>query len=98
MQPETYLPLARLLADRVRVVIPAIFALPGSWSFEHALECLRLTLDELGLERMSLLGHSFGSGLELGFAARHPERAVECVFGATLEVLGLVALSDRSVA
>ena len=84
MQPETYLPLARLLADRVRVVIPAIFALPGSWSFEHALECLRLTLDELGLERMSLLGHSFGGGLELGFAARHPERAVECVFGDTL--------------
>ena len=30
MQPETYLPLARLLADRVRVVIPAIFALPAA--------------------------------------------------------------------
>ena len=31
MQPETYLPLARLLTDRIRVVIPAIFALPGRW-------------------------------------------------------------------
>ncbi|HSV05582.1 MAG TPA: alpha/beta hydrolase [Candidatus Binatus sp.] len=84
MQPETYLPLAQLLADRVRVVIPAIFALPEPWSFEHALECLELTLGERGVERMSLLGHSFGGGLELGFAARHPERVVECVFGDTL--------------
>jgi pimeloyl-ACP methyl ester carboxylesterase len=66
MQPRTYLPLARILADRVRVVIPAIFALPGRWTFGHALDCLEATLDDLGLERVSLLGHSFGGGLELG--------------------------------
>lgn len=84
MQPATYLPLARLLADRVRVVIPAIFALPEQWSFDHAIECLELTVDDLGLDRMSLLGHSFGGGLELAFAARHPERVVECVFSDTL--------------
>ena len=84
MQPETYLPLARLLADRVRVVIPAIFALPERWSFDAALECLELTLDDQGVERTSLLGHSFGGGLELGLAARRPERVVECVFSDTL--------------
>src|SRR5207248_8630660 len=84
MQPETYLPLARLLADRVRVVIPAIFALPELWSFEHALECLELTVDDQGIDRMSLLGHSFGGGLELALAARHPDRVVECVFSDTL--------------
>jgi pimeloyl-ACP methyl ester carboxylesterase len=84
MQPETYLPLARLLADRARVVIPAIFALPERWSFDHAIECLELTVDDLGLDRMSLLGHSFGGGLELALAARHPERVVECVFSDTL--------------
>src|SRR5438105_15292718 len=86
MQPETYLPLARLLADRARVVIPAVFALPGRWTFDHALACLELTLDDLGIERTSLLGHSFGGGLELGLAARQPERRAECVFGDTLGV------------
>src|SRR4029077_1483287 len=70
MQPETYLPLARLLADRVRVVIPAIFALPERWSFDAGLECLELPLDDQGVDRTSLLGHSFGGGLELGLAAR----------------------------
>jgi pimeloyl-ACP methyl ester carboxylesterase len=84
MQPETYLPLARLLADRARVVIPAIFALPERWSFDHAIECLELTVDEQGLDRMSLLGHSFGGGMELDLACRRPERIVECVFSDTL--------------
>src|SRR5207248_6830228 len=84
MQPETYLPLARLLADRARVVIPAIFALPERWSYDGALDCLEATLDELGLERVSMLGHSFGGGLELGLAARRPERVVECIFSDTL--------------
>src|SRR5947209_4982995 len=84
MQPETYLPLARLLADRAQVVIPAIFALPERWSFDHAIECLQLTVDDQGIDRMSLLGHSFGGGLELALASRHPERVVECVFSDTL--------------
>jgi len=84
MQPETYLPLARLLADRARVVIPAIFALPERWSFEHALECLKVTVDDQGIDSTSLLGHSFGGGLELAYAARHPDRVVECVFSDTL--------------
>jgi pimeloyl-ACP methyl ester carboxylesterase len=84
MQPETYLPLARRLADRVRVVIPAIFALPERWSFAHALECLELTIDDQGIDRASLLGHSFGGGLELAYAARHPDRVVECIFSDTL--------------
>jgi pimeloyl-ACP methyl ester carboxylesterase len=84
MQPTTYLPMAQLLADRARVVIPAVFALPERWTFEHALDCLELTLDELGIERVSLLGHSFGGGLELGLAMRTPDRVVECVFSDTL--------------
>ncbi|MBV8982688.1 MAG: alpha/beta fold hydrolase [Acidimicrobiia bacterium] len=84
MQPETYLPLARRLADRARVVIPAIFDLPERWSFAHARECLELTIDDQGIDQMSLLGHSFGGGLELAYAASHPDRVVECVFSDTL--------------
>jgi pimeloyl-ACP methyl ester carboxylesterase len=99
MQPSIYLPMARLLADRVRVVIPHIFALPERWTFEHALDCLELTLDDLDAERVSLLGHSFGGGLELGLAARSPDRIIECVFSDTLGVsrefgLAREALSD----
>jgi pimeloyl-ACP methyl ester carboxylesterase len=86
MQPETYLRTAHLLADRARVVIPAIFALPERWTFDHALDCLELTLDDLGVEQVSLLGHSFGGGLELGLAARCPNRVRECVFSDTLGV------------
>jgi pimeloyl-ACP methyl ester carboxylesterase len=98
MQPRTYLPLARLLADRAHVVIPAIFDLPGQWTFGRALACLEVTLDSLGLDKVSLLGHSFGGGLELGFAASWPERTVECVFGDTLGVkqrFGLAAEALR---
>ena len=84
MQPATYLPMARLLADRARVVIPNLLALPERWTFEHALDCLELTLDEIGVDQVSLLGHSFGGGLELGLVCRSPARIVECVFSDTL--------------
>jgi pimeloyl-ACP methyl ester carboxylesterase len=97
MQPRTYLPLARLLADRVRVVIPDIFAIPGRWTFEHALDCLELTLDDVEAERVTLLGHSFGGGLELGLAARFPNRIVECVFGDTLGVNRELSLAREAV-
>lgn len=86
MQPETYLPLARLLADRARVLIPALFELQGQWRYGKALDALIATLDEHGLDRVSLLGHSFGGGLELGLAADHSDRVVECVFADTLGV------------
>jgi pimeloyl-ACP methyl ester carboxylesterase len=97
MQPSTYLPMARLLADRVRVVTPDIQALPGRWTFEYALDCLELTLDELGLGSVSLLGHSFGGGVELGLAARSPDRVVECVFSDTLGLNREVSLAREAL-
>jgi pimeloyl-ACP methyl ester carboxylesterase len=84
MRPDTYVCTADLLAERARVIIPDLFALPERWSFEHAIDCLELTFDDLEIERASLLGHSFGGGLELGLAARSPERVAECVFSDTL--------------
>jgi len=97
MQPRTYLPLARLLADRARVVIPAIFALPKWWTFGYALDCIEATLEELGLERLSILGHSFGGGLELGLAARRPDRVIECVFADTLGVRERFGLAEEAL-
>ena len=97
MQPRTYLPTAELLADRARVVIPNLFDLPERWTFEHALDCLELTLDDLGAARVTLLGHSFGGGLELGLAARFPERIVECVFSDTLGVHRELGLALEAV-
>lgn len=97
MQPETYLPLARLLADRVRVVIPAIFELQHSWRYGPALDALSATLDALGLRRVSLLGHSFGGGLELGLTSMKPDRVEECVFADTLAVSARFKLADEAL-
>jgi len=97
LQPRIYLPFAELLADRAQVLIPSIFALPGRWTFDHAIGCLEATLDEMGVARVSLLGHSFGGGLELGLAARRPERIVECVFGDTLGVRERFGLANEAL-
>jgi pimeloyl-ACP methyl ester carboxylesterase len=84
MRPVTYEPLARLLATRCRVVIPDLFALRGRWRYSDVLEAFISTVDHLGLDRFSLVGHSFGGGIELGFAMRQPGRVVELVFSDTL--------------
>jgi pimeloyl-ACP methyl ester carboxylesterase len=85
-RPHTYQPLVRLLAPRCRVVLLDIFGIRGPWRYDHVVRSFTETLDHLGLDRASLLGHSFGGGVELGFAVRHPERVVELVFSDTLAV------------
>jgi pimeloyl-ACP methyl ester carboxylesterase len=97
MQPRTYVPLARILADRARVIIPAVFALPERWTFGHALDCIEATVDDLGLDRLSILGHSFGGGLELGLAARRPQQVIECVFADTLGVRERFGLAEEAL-
>ena len=54
------------------------------------------TLDGLGLDQVTLLGHSFGGGIELGFAARFPGRVVELVFSDTLAVSREWGLADEA--
>jgi pimeloyl-ACP methyl ester carboxylesterase len=97
MQPETYLPTARLLEDRARVVIPRIFDLPGSWRFPHALDCLEATLDSCGIDEFSLLGHSFSGGLVLGLAVRRPVQTRECIFSDTLADRDRFSLADEAL-
>ncbi len=97
MRPRTYLRTARILAERTRVVIPDLFAVHGHWVYEDVLGALRAALDDLGLQRVTLIGHSFGGALELGFAAAHPERVVELVFSDTLAVSAEWSLADEAM-
>jgi pimeloyl-ACP methyl ester carboxylesterase len=86
MRPATYGRLVNLLATRCRVVVPDLFAVRGRWRSTEVLEAFAAALDHLGLDQVSLLGHSFGGGLELDFATRSPGRVVELVFSDTLAV------------
>lgn len=97
MTPRTYLRTAKILAQRARVVIPDLFAIHGRWTYKRVLEAFVVTIDELGLNQASLIGHSFGGALELGFAAAHPGRVVELVFSDTLAVSAEWGLADEAM-
>ena len=84
MKPATYSGLVKRLSRECRVIVPDLFAVKGVWSYEVVLDALTTTLDDLGVEELTIIGHSFGGGLELGFAARYPERTIELVFSDTL--------------
>ncbi len=45
------------------------------YSREHTIEDIRAILDELGLERAVIAGHSLGGYMSLAFQAKYPERA-----------------------
>jgi pimeloyl-ACP methyl ester carboxylesterase len=96
-RPDTYRSTANLLAERCRVILVDIYATRGRWRYEDVLESFTATLDHLELEQASFLGHSFGSGIELGFAVRHPERVVELVFCDTLALSSQFALALECV-
>jgi pimeloyl-ACP methyl ester carboxylesterase len=97
MRPDMYRRTARLLAERCRVILIDTYATRGRWRYEDVLESFTATLDNLGLERASFLGHSFGSGIELGFAVCHPQRVVELVFCDTLAVSSEWALAEEAL-
>jgi len=84
MRPATYGGLVELLAESCRVYVPDLFAVLGRWSYPKVLDAFIATLDHLGLAQVTLLGHSFGGGIELGFASRFPDRVVEVVFSDSL--------------
>lgn len=94
---DTYRRTAEVLAERCRVILVDIYSIRGRWRYEDVLESFTATLDSLGLDRASFLGHSFGSGIELGFAVRHPKRVVELVFCDTLAVSREWALAEEAL-
>lgn len=78
--PMTYLRTAELLAERGRVVVPGWLHVHGAWTYRGCLDALEATLRWYGVDRYTLLAHSFGGGLALGLAARDPDRVVDLVF------------------
>lgn len=97
MRPATYRVTAGLLAAQARVVVPDLFDVRGPWRSQEVLDSFTRTLDELELERVTLIGHSFGGGIELGFAASFPERVAELVFSDTLAVSDEWGLADEAL-
>jgi pimeloyl-ACP methyl ester carboxylesterase len=84
MRPRTYQALASLLASQCRVIIPDIYDGPSPWRSDGVVADLHATLEYLEIDRATLIGHSFGGGIELEFAVAHPRSVVELVFGDTL--------------
>ena len=65
------------LAARFRVIAPDMAGFgrsdkPGGYGMKLWTEQLLALLDALGLEKVSLVGNSFGGGLALRVAAEHP--------------------------
>jgi pimeloyl-ACP methyl ester carboxylesterase len=85
------------MEDRCRVVVPDLFNLRGEWRSGIVLDAFTASLDELGLDRVSLLAHSFGGGLALDFATRFPDRVVEAVFSDTLAASREWKLADEAL-
>jgi pimeloyl-ACP methyl ester carboxylesterase len=86
LSPRLYRRSAEELAARgqVRVIVPSLYDVTGPWTPESALGHLVATLDQLGLDRVTCIGHSFGGCFQLGLAATRVERVVELVFCDTL--------------
>lgn len=51
----------------------------GDNGIDLQVRCLRTLLDDLGLARVSLVGHSMGGWISLAFAATHPDRVERLV-------------------
>jgi 3-oxoadipate enol-lactonase len=65
---------------------------PGeSWSF---VDCLAALLDELGIDKISLVAQSMGGRTCLGYTLRHPERVTALVMADTILPLDLPEFGD----
>jgi 2-hydroxy-6-oxo-octa-2,4-dienoate hydrolase len=79
------------LASEHRVLAPDMAGFgfsdkPGEYSMERWVDQLDGFLTAVGLERVSLVGNSFGGGLALAFAARFPDRVDRLVLMGSMGV------------
>ncbi len=72
--------LASTLSPKQRVLAMDLRGRGGSdkpasgYSLEHHIEDIRSLLDDLGLKKVALMGHSLGAFISLAFGAKYPER------------------------
>lgn len=83
-------PIARALRDRYRVISLDLRGHgasehPGAYTFPHYAADLHCVLDRLGIERVTLVGHSLGGQIVCAYAGLFPERVLALV---TIEGLG----------
>jgi pimeloyl-ACP methyl ester carboxylesterase len=79
--------LQRLATDRDVVIYDQIGAGasarlddPSGYTFERAVRDLEAVVDAMGAARVTLLGHSWGAQVAVGYAVRHPDRVDGLVF------------------
>src|SRR5438309_12102637 len=97
LSPGVYRGTATLLAEHCRVIVPELYRIKTPWRYEDILQQFTATLDLLELESVTIIGHSFAGCVELGFAARHPERIVELVFVDTLAISREIPLAAEAL-
>ncbi len=82
---ETWTGVIGELSDRYRVIAPDLFghgssAKPiGDYSLSSHAATLRDLLDRLGIDRVTLVGHSLGGGIVMQFSYLFPERVARLV-------------------
>jgi pimeloyl-ACP methyl ester carboxylesterase len=84
MPPAMYRAAAELLSERCRVVVPDIYRVRGLWRRDDVVNRLSATIANIGMDSVTIIGHSFAGGIELSYAARFPEHVRELVFADTL--------------
>jgi pimeloyl-ACP methyl ester carboxylesterase len=87
--PATYEPAARAIGRHARVVVPSLFRTRGRWTPGRCIDAIEATLNACDIDAAVLVAHSFGGGLALEVAARHPQRVKALVFVDT------IALAER---
>jgi pimeloyl-ACP methyl ester carboxylesterase len=84
LSPMTYLRTIDLLAADNRVLAPWLRCTDTVWDFDTLVDSVAATLDANQVDRVRVVGHSFGGAIAIGLTARHPERvssllAVDCL-------------------
>ncbi|MCJ7827926.1 alpha/beta hydrolase [Patescibacteria group bacterium] len=89
LESQTYQPLIKQLQKSYRVLVPD---LPGfgktplvssNWGVVEYAQVVVAMLEKMELERVTLIGHSFGGRLALEIGARWPEKVERLVFTGT---------------
>jgi pimeloyl-ACP methyl ester carboxylesterase len=88
MAPRAYAGVTSRLEHRVTLFLPSLFRTSGRWENARVLAGLTTAVDRRGYDRITVIGHSFGGGVALSWAAQHPARIERLVL---VDSLGLSA-------